>query len=158
MGIQQFEAIVQRSPGEVFAFLTDFEAQPRWLVGVLEARQDPKGLARAGTTIRTMRKTAMGKAEFMVEITACDPQRHSYDDLTIDGPFRGSWGKWRVEPEGAGSRLAAEVEIKGTGWRRILIPLVNKGVKKEMTASIENLKRIVEQQPAPPTPAGGSVA
>jgi hypothetical protein len=105
------ECIINRSPEDVFAYLTEFNNQPKWETGVLEA-QRTSGPIGVGTQVKKIRQTPTGKIAFTSEITGYDAQKCIFEDVVLDGIAKGSRGRWAVEPNTQGARLSVEIMTK----------------------------------------------
>jgi len=81
----------------VFALLTDLEARPTWIAGILEIRVTPEGPARLGTSYFEAGKFSGFKSEKTMTVTEFEQDRL----LTLatpaeaNNPFRESY---RIEP------------------------------------------------------------
>jgi carbon monoxide dehydrogenase subunit G len=103
------------SPAAVWAAL---EAAPRWpqvQSDLIEARIEPDGVLAAGATIRT--KAKPGTAAVDMSYRVVEAQRPNR--LTIEAPAAGhfrSRTEYRIEPEGAGTRLTISAAVEPVLW------------------------------------------
>jgi hypothetical protein len=63
----------------------------------------------------------------------------------IDGPIRAE-GSQRIEPLGDGSRVSFEMELEGHGFGKLMLPMARKQAARQVAASHQNLKRILEAE------------
>jgi len=133
---------VARSPEDVFAYITDVQRHPEWQEGLVSVTTETEGPVRVGTRVVHRRKLGPQTVSATSEITAFDPPR-LVSFRGIDGPIRGE-GSQRVEPAGTGSRVSFEMELKGYGLGKLMLPMARKQAARQVEASHANLKRILE--------------
>ena len=81
----------------VFALLTDLEARPTWIAGILEVRVTPPGTARLGTSYFEAGKFSGFKSEKTLFVTEFEQDRL----LTLASPAEAKdpWREsYRIEP------------------------------------------------------------
>ncbi|MFF8262457.1 SRPBCC family protein [Streptomyces virginiae] len=134
---------IDRSPEEVFAYLSDASHLPEWQKSAVSVRGGEH--TALGSLIAVRRR--IGRREFptTMEVTEYDPPR-TWHLHGIDGPVRGDV-RGTVEPlaDGARSRLTLSLDFEGHGIGRVLVPLVVKPyARKEMPLNEEKLKHLLE--------------
>jgi hypothetical protein len=85
-----------------------------------------------------------------VEIAELDPPR-SFAVRSLDGPVRGE-NRGTIEPldDGRRSRVTYELDLRGHGIGRLLVPLVAKRQAQRGTPrNMEKLKKRLESSPRP---------
>jgi uncharacterized protein YndB with AHSA1/START domain len=141
---------INRTPDDVFAYVTDPTRFTEWQDTVVSARAEDGTAVHVGSRVVMTRKMG-GRAQTMTsEVTEHDPPR-SYSFRIIDGPVRAS-GKGRFEPldDGARTRFTFELDFKGHGIGKVLVPLVVRGqASKELPQSHANLKKRLEATQTP---------
>lgn len=137
---------IARSPEDVFAYITDVSRHPEWQEGLVSATLATDGPVGVGTRAVHRRRLGPATVAATSEITAFDPPR-LVSFRGLDGPIRGE-GSQRVEAAGEGSRVSFEMEMRGHGLGALLLPIARSQATRQIAASHENLKRILE------TPAG----
>jgi threonine dehydrogenase-like Zn-dependent dehydrogenase len=75
--------VVERSPDDVFAYLTEPANLPEWQTSVLEAKSD--GPLRAGATLTELRKFLGVRIESTLEVTEYEPNRR-FAFRVVSGP------------------------------------------------------------------------
>jgi len=149
MGVVVVEAFIRRPPEDVFAYLRDYSNEAKWQAGhVSEARVDPPGLAKVGTRVHKVRRAAGRDQRFTIEITEMDEAARRWTDVTITGPFRGTKGSWQVAGEGTGSRVRLAAEMRAPGLWRLLLPVIDRSARKDLSAEFANLKDVLESSPS----------
>jgi uncharacterized membrane protein len=133
---------VARSPEDVFAYIADFPRHPEWQEGLVSVAVETEGPTRVGMRVVHRRKLGPQTVATTSEVTAYDPPR-ALGFRGIDGPIRGE-GSQRVEPVGSGSRVLFEMELKGHGLGKLMLPIARKQAANQVAASHEKLKRILE--------------
>src|SRR5436305_11988106 len=85
------------SAAAVFAALTDLEARPTWIKGILEIRVTPPGPARLGTSYFEAGKYSGFKSEKTMSVTEFEQDRllTLATEASAGSPFRESY---RIEP------------------------------------------------------------
>jgi uncharacterized membrane protein len=133
---------IARSPEAVFAYIADVPRHPEWQEGLVSVTVETEGPIRVGTRVVHRRKLGPRTVATTSEITAYDPPR-MVGFRGIDGPIRGE-GSQRVEPVGDGSRISFEMELEGYGLGKLMLPMARKQAARQVAASHEKLKRILE--------------
>ena len=137
---------IGRSPEDVFAYLADFARHPEWQEGLVSVMVETEGAMRVGTRVVHRRKLGPQTVATTSELTAYDPP-HLVSFRGIDGPIRAE-GSQRVEPAGNGSRVFFEMELEGHGFGKLMLPMARKQAARQVAASHEKLKRILESTTA----------
>ena len=137
---------IARSPEDVFAYLADFARHPEWQEGLVSVMVETEGPMRVGTRVVHRRKLGPQTVATTSELTAYDPP-HLVSFRGIDGPIRAE-GSQRVEPASNGSRVFFEMELEGHGLGKLMLPMARKQAARQVAASHEKLKRILESTTA----------
>lgn len=104
----EHEVEIERSPEDVYAFLSDLENLPRWQSDVLDVRRE------SDTRFVEVRTFVGRRVESTLEITAADPGRE-FALRSVSGPARFSV-RHVLEPAGEGrTRLQVMGEAEGVG-------------------------------------------
>jgi uncharacterized protein YndB with AHSA1/START domain len=136
---------IDRSPEDVFAYVTDPSRFPEWQNAVVRARPEGSGPVQPGSRVQLTRRMGKREQTMTSELTEYSPPR-SYAFRVIDGPVR-ALGKGRFEPLGEGdrTRFTFELDFEGHGIGKLLVPLVvRRQAAKELPESHANLKRRLE--------------
>jgi uncharacterized membrane protein len=133
---------IARSPEDVFAYITDVPRHPEWQEGLVSVSVETEGPVRVGSRVVHRRKLGPGTVATTSEITAFDPP-HLVAFRGLDGPIRAE-GTQRVEPVGEGSRVRLEMEMRGHGLGALMLPMARRQATRQVAASHEKLKRILE--------------
>jgi uncharacterized membrane protein len=133
---------IARSPEDVFAYIADFGRQQEWQEGLVSVTVETEGPLRVGTRVVHRRKLGPQTVATTSEITTYDPPQ-VIGFRGIDGPIRAE-GSQRVEPAGDGSRVLFDMELNGHGLGKLLLPIARKQAARQVAASHQELKRIME--------------
>jgi uncharacterized protein YndB with AHSA1/START domain len=133
---------IARRPEDVFAYITDVPRHPEWQEGLVSATLETGEPVRTGSRVVHRRKLGLGTVATTSEITALEPPR-IVAFRGIDGPIRAE-GTQRVEPVGEGSRVSFEMEMRGHGLGTLMLPIARRQASRQVVASHEKLKRILE--------------
>lgn len=106
---------IERSPDEVFAYLTDPSKLSTWQDAEEVAQLTPGPLG-AGTRLREVHKALGRRRVEITEFVVYEPGRR-FDIRVVEGPPID--GRWDFEPSAAGTRLTFTpiVRLKGS-WQR----------------------------------------
>jgi uncharacterized protein YndB with AHSA1/START domain len=136
---------INRSPEDVFAYVTDPSRFTEWQDAVVCARRKDTGPVQEGSWIELTRRVGRGQRTMTSELTEYNPPR-SYAFRVIDGSVR-AVGKGRFEPlnERQRTRFTFELDFEGHGIGKVLVPLVvRRQAERELPESHANLKRRLE--------------
>jgi uncharacterized protein YndB with AHSA1/START domain len=136
---------INRSPEDVFAYVTDPSRFAEWQDAVVRAGLEGSDAMQEGARISLTRRVGKGERTMTSQVTEYSPPR-SYAFRVIDGPVR-ALGNGRFEPLGDGdrTRFTFELDFEGHGIGKVLVPLVvRRQAEKELPESHENLKKRLE--------------
>lgn len=137
---------IDRTPEDVFAYVTDPAQFAEWQDAVVRATRIEDGPVRQGSKISLTRRMGRREQEMTSELTEYSPPR-SYAFRVLDGPVR-AHGRGTFEPlsNGERTRFTFELDFDGHGIGKLLVPLVvRRSAAKELPESHENLKRRLER-------------
>ena len=136
---------IDRSPEDVFAYVTDPSHFPEWQDAMVRASLKGGGPVQQGSRVQLTRRIGKREQTMTSELTEYSPPK-SYAFRVIDGPVR-ALGKGRFEPLGDGdrTRFTFELDFEGHGIGKLLVPLVvRRQAAKELPESHANLKKRLE--------------
>jgi len=135
--------VINRPVEEVFAYLTDVTAWPRWNMVVGNVEQTPPGAMGQGTTLRGAAEVMGRVMQYSGQILEYDPNKKVVQKMRV-GPAE-LQTSWLLEPVQAGTRLTISSEGKTSGPSIIAGPLMDRAVKKQIEESLARLKAILEE-------------
>ena len=118
---------IDRSPEQVFAFVSDVRNEPRWHTDILEAKLQGDGPVERGSQFWVRVKPSMGVSEGTITVEDYRPPRET--------ALRGVMGKMRVEvthfvePEGDGSRFTRRIEVTPPGPAVLMTPVIKRMIR-----------------------------
>lgn len=133
---------IDRTPTEVWDFVTDLERTPQWRTTIRTIEPPARmyvGAPFVGTT-RLLGRTW----HWQLEITVLEPHRHFAYHVTrgVASPTV----EYFIEPAGAGARFTMSGHIDQMNiLARILKPLALRALRRETAIHLENLRSILEQ-------------
>ncbi|MGH8958236.1 MAG: SRPBCC family protein, partial [Acidimicrobiia bacterium] len=113
---------IDRPVEEVFAYVTDTSNDPAWHTDILEARKTSEGPIGVGTTWHARFKPSMGISEGDMDVVAFEPNRMEVQRGVI-GPMQPTL-TYLFEPANGGTRFTRHVQIKVSGFMRLMEPLM----------------------------------
>ena len=126
---------------DVFALLSDLEARPKWITGILEVRVTPPGPARLGTSYFEAGKFSGYKSEKTMLVTEFE-QDHLLTLVTpaeVHNSFRESY---RIEPLSEGTcRVHFTIEVGGAP--KVAEFFMQQAMKKEQPKQVARLKSML---------------
>lgn len=136
--------VIRRTPADVYAYMDDVSREKEWQPNLVSAQQDPVGPTRVGTTKRYVSEFLGRRVENTYRILEMDPA-HRVVQETLPGSSASIRSEVRWEPVPEGTRVTLAVDATPKGLMRLLpSALVESTTKKELSASLARLKRILE--------------
>jgi uncharacterized protein YndB with AHSA1/START domain len=139
------EIVVDRTPEDVYSYVTDFSHLPEWQLSAVSAERLDEGPFGEGSRVRIMRRMGTREIPMTVECTEYEPP-YSWGLHGIDGPVRPRV-HGEIEPldEGRRSRVTLELDFEGHGLGKALVPLVARPqARKELPRDEQILKDRLE--------------
>lgn len=133
---------IDRPPEEVFAYLANFENNPKWQSGMKSARFTSEGLLRVGSTYVQQASFLGRRIETNFEVIEYEAGKRVRIAST-SGSFPIQVLR-EVSASNGGTRVHAIIEGQAGGFFRIFAPLLNWMVGQQIRVDYANLKRILE--------------
>jgi uncharacterized protein YndB with AHSA1/START domain len=137
--------VVDRTPEDVYMYVTDPEHLPEWQLSAVSAERLDEGPLHPGSRVRVNRRIGRREIPMTMELDEYAPPS-SWGMHGVDGPVR-AHVHGEIEPldEGRRSRLTLEVDFEGHGMGKMLVPLVVRPqVRKELPRNEQILKDRLE--------------
>lgn len=135
--------MIGRPVEEVFAYVADVTNDPAWHTDIVEARKTTEGPVGMGTVWHTRFKPSMGISEADMAVVAFEPNRVLAMKGDV-GPMHPTL-TYRFEPTDGGTKFTRRVQIKVSGWMKIMQPIMGMMIPKQNQTFIANLKRMLEK-------------
>jgi uncharacterized protein YndB with AHSA1/START domain len=140
---------IERSPDEVWAFVSDFERLPQWLEEFEAVTKESQRSVGEGTVFRYT--LAPGHRSATIEIVDWEPGRR----LAWDGPplrSRGGGARPRgfLEVSAASegrARLVSRYQPELSGTLVLMRPAFQRWLRRQRAADAQRLKRLLESGP-----------
>lgn len=136
---------IERSPADVFAYLTDVERVPEWQATCEQVTRISDEPLAVGSTFTDVRTFLGHKGESTVEVVELEAERR-FSVKTAAGPIPFEVHH-TLEADGEGTRLTIAAEAGGVP--RLAGALVTPQGEGQLRGDLERLKQILER----PTPA-----
>ncbi len=146
--------IINRSPEEVFQFMTDLYQQSRWISGMVSVDPITRGPMRAGSKWCEIRRLGDREASTVIEV-----EEHRKPDDGKSPPYTHAIRSvhmgiqrtyhYRIDSEGE-EKTRAELTaiVKGLGLiSNLFVPFVAPAMKRRDGAQLRSLKQAIEALP-----------
>lgn len=134
--------LIRRPSETVFAYLSDFENNPAWQAGMVEAKFTSERPLRVGSTYQQVAKFLGRKIVSTFEVIAYEPGR-MVKATTISGSFPITFTR-TVEPAEGGSQVAAVIEGDSSGFFKLAEPILTRLVQSSVDRDYAKLKEVLE--------------
>ena len=138
----EHSVVIDRPPGEVFAFLADLENWWRWQPDLLESEQTSRGPMGVGTTFRQTLDAGGRRILLLCEVTGYEEDERLSLDYARDG--LSFWLGFYLEPVESGTRVTGKGEGRLAGFSSLFEPLVERKIDEQIERSLDDLKGLVE--------------
>lgn len=136
---------IARSPRQVFGYIADATHLPEWQPDVRQAAFDQPTAVGVGTRGQEVRHVMGADRPITWEVTDYDPHRR-YGVRGIDGPVRAHVTiDLTPSTDGTGTHLQYGIDFEGHGIGKLIAPLARKGARKDLKATLERLRRRLEE-------------
>jgi uncharacterized protein YndB with AHSA1/START domain len=135
---------VDRSPEEVFAYVTDPSRFSEWQKGVVSGRMESVGAPQVGDRCVTTRRIGFADRPATAVLVRFDPP-HRWGVRGVDGPIRAIVDVTLEPRSDTSTHLTIDLEFEGHGIGRVLVPLlVRREARREMPVNVTTLKQRLE--------------
>jgi len=134
---------IDRTVGDVFAFVADFENAPKWNYAIAETRKTSAGPVASGTRYRQVR-TLPSRSEEAIEVVEFEPDSRVAVSGDL-GPFTGTM-TYVFEEEAGRTRLTNTARLGGRGAMRLAAPLAAGRVRDAVAENLRTLKSLLERE------------
>jgi uncharacterized protein YndB with AHSA1/START domain len=136
---------INRSPQDVFDFLSDPAIKHKWMPMLESAAWTSSGEPGVGSTMGAIMKMAGKETEMQLEITQWDvPNRYGYKVLTVQFPLKAMAHTFRLEPEDGGTRVSQVGEFEMVSILRFAAGLMGKMATRMNQNELNTLKQLLE--------------
>jgi uncharacterized protein YndB with AHSA1/START domain len=133
---------IARSPHDVFAFIAEPENLPRWDPAIQAVRRKEPGPVGPGSKLTVTAEEGGRQVTIDSEVTEFEADRLFGVAATFSGvPLR---LRWRLEPDGGGTRLTTEGEAELRGVLALAGGYIKGIVTDRLNLAHKNLKGVLE--------------
>jgi hypothetical protein len=136
--------IIQRPSEEVFAYLANFENNPKWQSGMQEATFTSEGPLRVGSTYAQVAKFLGRRIESTFEVIVYEPN-HLVKATSTSGSFPITFTRI-VEPIPGGTQVRAIIEGDASCFFKLAEPFLARMVQRSVDGDYAILKKVLEAQ------------
>jgi carbon monoxide dehydrogenase subunit G len=133
---------INRTPQEVFDFVSDPANHAKWQSGVESAEWTSAGPSGAGSTQRQVSRTLGLDVASTVEIVTWDPP-NGYTLRSLAGPLAVEGGT-RLEARDGGTQITTTAQVEAKGLFKLAEPLFKRQTSKAFEESFVTLKSLLE--------------
>ena len=134
--------IVNRPSEVIFDYISNFENNPLWQSGMVEARFTSEPPLDVGSTYAQVAKFLGRRVESTFEVIAFEPGR-LVKATSTSGSFPITFTRI-VEPLTEGTRVSATIEGDSSGFYRLAEPLMKRLVQRSVDGDYAKLKVVLE--------------
>ncbi len=138
----QTSVLVERPPPEVFAFISDFENNPTWQSGMVEAKFTSEGPLGVGSTYAQVAKFLGRRIESTFEVIEYEPNR-MVKATSTSGAFPITFTR-SVESAKGGTLVTALIQGDASGFFKLAEPLLARLVQRSVDRDYATLKATLE--------------
>jgi len=133
---------IDRSPEEVFAYITDLDNALSWLPAVTRLDRITDGPMAVGARYREVRQVGDREGQVEMEVAEYDPP-HGYATAFNRGGYDSVY-RYTFGAEGSGTRAELECVVVGRGVRKLTAPIVARAMRRFDQGQLASLKVAIE--------------
>jgi carbon monoxide dehydrogenase subunit G len=134
--------VIERSPHEVFEFVSDLENVPKWNYAIVETRRTSEGPVGVGSTYRQVRSVP-ARSEESLQVTEFEPDRR-FSVRGGLGPFEATL-TYELEDVGGMTRLTNSADLESRGLMKLTAPIASGRIREAVAANLGALKQLLER-------------
>ena len=137
---------INRTPQETFAFISDYERDPRWRSEVIEMSYQNPGPTSLGRRVLEKSKSFGRRLETLTEVTEYEPDSKIVL-RSLSGPTPIIVYRF-ITPDGTGTLFTyrLEVDVSKEWFFRLLGPLLMPLYQRTLETYLKRLKQILESE------------
>jgi carbon monoxide dehydrogenase subunit G len=132
---------IERTPHDVFAFVSNLENVPKWNYAIVETRKASEGPVTVGTMYRQVRSLP-SRSEETLQVTEFEPDRRFAVAGGL-GPLEGTL-TYELEEVGGSTRLTNSADVQARGIAKLAAPIASSRVRGAVAENLEALKQLLE--------------
>lgn len=136
--------IVRQSAEKLFATLIDFENCKQWQTEqVIKEWYTPEGPITIGTLCHQQRMFFGKQIESVTEVVTYEPG-HKFVTQSLPGDDPSTRVEYLVETVEGGAKLDFTITLRGKGMFKLMTPIIQKSIQKDVVRRSQNLKQLLE--------------
>jgi uncharacterized membrane protein len=139
---------IKRPSSDVFAYISNFENNPKWQGGMVSAVSTSEPPFGVGSTYTQVAQFLGRRIDSKFEVIAYEAGK-MVQAKTVESSFPIQFTRSVEEMEGA-TRVTAVIEGDASGFFKLLSPLLDLITRKSITKDYANLKHILEKNQTNP--------
>jgi hypothetical protein len=136
------DAVIHRPLAEVAGYATDPDHETQWIGGIKQSRRLSGGPVSKGTRVERLAMFLGKRIDYVLEAVEYEPDRRIVM-RSVKSPFPMDV-TYEFEPADDATRMRIRIQGGPTGLMGLMAPLTAAAVKRNITADLRNLKRILE--------------
>jgi uncharacterized protein YndB with AHSA1/START domain len=136
---------IARPPDEVFGVVTDSSRYPEWQASVLSSRPEDDGPVVVGSKTVVTRRVGPRQVVGIEQVTEFDPPRRWTVRATGGPVTAAAKGEIRPVDTGRQSFLTIALQFEGQGVGKLLVPLIARQARKQLSGNLRKLKDLIER-------------
>lgn len=138
------ETTIRAAPDVVYRHLTEPGERAAWLTSMTESPTEPT--LRVGSRVPARRKDPSSTSKYEITITRLEIGKRIETAIKRNGASAGTAG-YDLAPAPDGTRVVAFAEFELPLLARVMAPVVEANLRKELDLDLASLKKHVEGQP-----------
>ena len=140
-------ASIDRPRDQVAAYLRDPANDTHWIGGIRSARLLTPRPVAVGSQVERVASFLGRRVQYVNEITELTADRLAMRSVRSPFPMRVTYGH-RQATDGT-TEVSVRVQGDAARFYALVAPLLGLAVRRAITRDLRNLKRVLEQRPAP---------
>lgn len=133
---------INKTPLEIFDFITDPAQAPKVIKGVIGMEKITDGPVGAGTQFRETRLMNGKEETAVLQVVACEPGRN-YSVTNVTEAIEVTY-HYTFVSEKEGTRVNLTCHVSASGLKKAMVPVVTAVMKKMDGDHLERLKAVME--------------
>lgn len=134
---------INRSPDEVFEFMSDPSNDPKWRDSAVSSEWISEGPTQVGSRFKSVDRILGREIEAISEVTKWNPP-HRYGQKSAEGPVPFELDI-TLEPDDGGTRVTLVGQAEMGGFFKIAEGLAGRQLEKQIEKDLAGLKRALEE-------------
>ena len=139
----QLSEHINRSPEEVFAYVTDLSKALEWLPAVTGLEPISEGPMQVGTRYQETRRVGDMEGQTEIEVTHYNPPV-SYATIFKRGGYHSTYC-YTFKIEGVGTRVELKCVVVGLGIKKLFAPIIARAMRRFDQGQLVSLRKSIDR-------------